>query len=170
MAVTKERVIGNKNPMFLRFLNGESGVMDLLISFQESEDPMTAKAAEEALNNPPDLSEFKQELEQAVRDIIKEGPGEEFKAFVNHYMEPSLTEELEISKSAMGPGRYQRATVKDPSSTWMEGFICYNLCLYIKAFGLMNLKSCKVCGKIFSHKGQYALYCSDECKAKKDKK
>ena len=75
MAVTKERVVGNKNPMFLRFLNGESGVMDLLVSFQESEDPVTAKAAEDAIANPPDLSDFKQKLEQAVRDIIKEGPG-----------------------------------------------------------------------------------------------
>lgn len=170
MAVTKERVVGNKNPLFLRFLNGESGVMDLLVSFQESDHSETAKAAEEAIANPPDLSEFKQELNEAVRDLIKEGPGDEFKAFVNHYMESSLTEELEISKNDMGPGRLQRAYVKDPNSTWIQGFICYNLCLYIKAFGLMNLKSCKVCGKIFGNKGQYALYCSDECKAKKDKK
>ena len=167
MAITKENVIGNTNPMFLRFLNRESSPTDILMSVSLSEHPMTAEAAKKALDHPPDLDLFRKELEEAVRDIIKEGIDKEFKAFVNHYMEPSITEEISVSQSPLGQNRSQMAFVKDPESTWVQGMICYNLCLFVKAFGLDSLKACKVCGKLFAHKGKYAVYCSDVCKDKK---
>jgi len=162
--MNKENLVGNKNPMFLRFLNKESNVSDLLMSFSQAGHSYTAAAAKKALQNPPDLESFRQELDGAVRDIIKEGPGDEFKAFVNHYMEPSLTEEMGSEKTPLGQNQRQIAYVKDENAPWIQGLICYNLCLYIKAFGLMELKSCRVCSKIFANKGQYAVYCSDACK------
>jgi len=154
-------------PLFLRFLNRETSVLDILSSFSKVEEKTTAEAAKAALDNPPDIEEFRKELEEAVRDLIKEGLGDEFKAFVNHYMESSLEEDIHIENGSFGENRSQTARVKNPSGPWVQGFICYNLCLYIKAFGLEELKTCKVCGKIFNHKGKWAAYCSDLCKSNK---
>ena len=156
-----------KSPMFLRFINKETGVNDLLLSFAQSSDDRTASAAQELLNSPPDLTEFHKELKDAVYDLVDDGVGDEFVAFVNHYMEPSLEEDLTIAKTPLGENRSQVARVKDKDAPWVQGFICYNICLYIKAFGLESLKRCKVCSKLFCHKGKYAVYCSDECKKKK---
>jgi hypothetical protein len=166
--MNKEIPVGNKNPMFLRFINHESSVLDLLLSFSRVEHLYTAQAAAKAIQDPPDLESFRQELEDAVRDVIKEGPGPEFKAFVNHYMEPSLIEEKTVKKTPRGENKSQIAYVKDDEAPWIQGLVCYNLSLYIKAFGLGELKVCRVCDKIFSNKGQYAVYCSDGCKNRKD--
>jgi hypothetical protein len=160
----KENTIGNKNPLFLRFINREVGFTDMVRSFANSPNPHTSEIAMRAV--PIDLEPFRNEIEGAVRDIIKTGLGEEFKAFVNHYMEPSLIEEQVITQGNLGENRVQMATIKDETAPWVQGFICYNLCLYIKAFGLEDLKACKSCNKLFSHKGKYASYCSDGCKKK----
>lgn len=162
----KERVV-NQNPLFLRFVNGRTDLSSILQSFSRSSDIYTVEAARKALEDPPDLGEFKKELEDAIRDIIKEGPGDHFKAFVNHYMEPSLEQDTEVTKSTFGENRSFTARVKDESAPWVQGLICFNLCLYIKAFGLQELKACKTCGKLFGHKGKWALYCSDGCKPPK---
>lgn len=156
----------SKNPMFLQFLNREKGVIDLLTSFSRSKDERTSSAAQTALSSPPDLEEFRSELNDAVRDLISEGIGNEFKAFVDHYLD-NLEEDLQIEDTPRGQNRSQTARVKNDKGPWVQGLICYNLVLYVKAFGLENLKSCKVCGKIFAHKGKYAVYCSDACKSRK---
>ena len=160
----KEREIGS-NPLFLRFINKELSTGDLLIIFSRASDPFTAETALKAIEDPPDLENFRKELTDAVRDIAREGPGEEFKAFVNNYMAPSLEEDVSNSASQFGENVSRTARVKDPDSDWVQGLLCYNVCMYIKAFGLENLKSCRVCSKLFSHKGKYAVYCSDSCKA-----
>lgn len=160
----KEREIGS-NPLFLRFINNELSVSDLLTIFSRASDPFTSETAIKALEDPPDLESFKKELTDAVRDIAREGPGEEFKAFVNNYMEPSLIEDVSNFASQFGENVTRTARVKDADSPWVEGLLCYNVCMYIKAFGLDSLKSCRVCSKLFSHKGKYAVYCSDSCKA-----
>ena len=165
----KENIRGSSSPLFMRYLNGETGVLDIIISFSKSTDSYTSEAAKKALADPPDLDSFKKELEGAVRDIVKEGPGDEFKAFVNHYMESSLREDTTYKQGSLGESRRQVAYVKDDQSTWIQGFICYNLCLFIKAFGLETLKSCKTCGKLFCNKGKYAVYCTDACNVKKTK-
>ena len=118
-----------------------------------------------AQENPPNLDTFKKELREAVSDIITEGLAEEFAAFVNNYMETSLVEDVESMNSSQGENISREARVRDENSPWIEGLICYNLCLYIKAFGLENLKKCRVCTKFFNHKGKYAVYCSDTCKS-----
>lgn len=156
----------HKTPMFLKFLNKELGVMDLLSSFSRSDDTRTANAAALALKDPPSLEDFRTELDEAVEDLINNGVSEELKAFANHYMD-CLEEDVETSSTPLGENRSHIARVKDEEGPWVEGFICYNLVLYIKVFGTEDLKKCRVCGKKFAHKGKYAVYCSPVCKSKK---
>ncbi len=158
------------NPLFLKFLNREAPVLEMLSSFSRSKDPYTSEAANELMENPPDLEEFRKEFIDAVRDIIKEGPGKEFSAFVDHYMAPSLEEDVKTVKGQRGENIHRTARVKDKNEPWVQALICYNLCLYIRAFGLEALKTCKVCGRFFAHKGKWAVYCSDVCKSNKNKK
>jgi hypothetical protein len=84
-------------------------------------------------------------------------------------MEDSILQVYSSSENRLGENRQSIAIIKDAQGTWVEGFICYNLSLYIKAFGLSSLKSCHTCSKIFSNKGQWAKYCSDPCNPKKRK-
>lgn len=155
----------SKGPLFLRFINREVSVVEMLQSFAGASDPVTVTAAIKAMKNPPDLESFRTEMKDAVTDIIKDGLGQEFIVFVDHYMKDSLEEDLETEKGERGVNVSRWARIKDEKETWAQGFICYNLCLYIKAFGLQSLKKCKVCSKFFNHKGKWAVYCSDECKA-----
>lgn len=158
----------SKNFLFLKFINKEVSIIEMLRSFSKSKDPYTVDAANELMEKPPNLEDFCKELTDAVSDIVTEGFGKEFTAFVDHYMTPSLEDDVEIKKGERGENVYLIARVKDKSSTWIQGFICYNLCLYIKVFGLSDLKKCKVCSKIFAHKGKWALYCSESCKSNKN--
>jgi hypothetical protein len=156
----------HKTPMFLKFLNRELGVTDLLLSFSRSDDTKTVNAAKNAIGKPPDLEDFRKELGDAVEDLIKNGLSDELKAFANNYM-ACLEEDIETSDTPLGENRSHVARVIDETGPWVQGFICYNLCLYIKIFGLDELKKCRVCGKIFAHKGKFAVYCSEPCKTKK---
>lgn len=160
----------NKTPLFIRFLNRETSVYEMLKSFSQSRDSYTSNTAIEAIDNPPDLEDFRIELDDAVSDIIKNGLGEEFPAFVDHYMSSSLEEDISNIKGKLGENVSRIARVIDKSEPWIQGFVCYNLSLYIRAFGLSSLKKCKVCGRFFCHKGKYAVYCSDVCKSNKNKK
>ena len=154
-----------KDPLFLRFLNREVGGAELLASFAQSSDPFTADTARQALSGSGlDLTGFHQELQDATTDAIKDGVGEEFRGFVNHYMESTLEEDVQTVEGERGQDVHRTARIKDPKGPWVQALLCYNLCLYIKAFGLQDLKKCKVCSKFFCNKGQYAVYCSDGCK------
>jgi hypothetical protein len=155
----------NQNPLFLRFINKEVGVIDLLNIFSRSNDPLTHKAAMDAQMNPPNLEVFRNEFEDAVRDLIRDGSGEDISAFMTHYLSSVEMDRIE-SKGSNGQNVSLIPYVKDPESEWVEGLICFNLKAYIIAYGMNNLKICRICGKIFAHKGQYAVYCSDSCKAK----
>jgi hypothetical protein len=154
-----------ENPLFVKFINREVGVLDLLHTFSKSNDKTTQDAVADALIEPPDLDTFRVELEDAVTDMIREGIGEDFKAFVNHYMADSITEDVQTSNGYFGENVSRFVRVKDPSDTWVQGFVCYNVCLYMRYLGLESLKKCKICGKIFAHKGKYAIYCNDTCKS-----
>lgn len=159
-----------KEPLFLRFINHNISIFEMLQIFSKSSDAYTSEAAKKAMVNTPDLDEFYKELIQAVRDIIKEGLGEEFKTFVNHYMESSLEEDVSTSEGYFGQNIFRQARVKDDTAPWIEGLICYNLSLYIRVYGLDDLKICKICEKFFNHKGKWAKYCSDLCKSEGKKR
>jgi len=154
-----------KEPLFVRYLNGEIGILEMMDSFSRmTEDTYTLKAIENARTAFPDMSGFKEELKGAVLDIMNKGLDEAFKFFVNHYMESSLAEDIKTAKSSLGDNITRTARVKDENETWIQGLICYNMSLYIRAFGLDNLKMCRICQRFFSNKGPYAIYCSDSCK------
>ena len=155
---------GYKEPLFVRFINGDTGLMEMLDSFSQSKDPYTLQAVEKARVNTPDISDFKKELKEAVLDIVKEGIDDTFKVFVDHYMGGALEEDIKSSKDPLGDNVQRVVRVINDEAPWIQALICYNLSLYIRTFGLESLKSCKVCNKLFSNKGQYAAYCSDSCK------
>jgi hypothetical protein len=155
----------SNEPLFLRFINREVTVEAMLQTYSKAPDLQTSEAAIKAIVNFPDLESFRVEMIDAVTDLIRQGVGEEFRAFVNNYMESSLEEKTEIVDGQLGQNISRVARVKDSEAPWLQGFICYNLCLYIKAYGLDDLKKCKVCSMFFNHKGKYAVYCSDKCKA-----
>lgn len=169
MAILKENTQGDKDPLFLKFVTRKYGIIDVLQCFQKSKDSFTLEAVSRALENPPDIEDFRKELEEAIRDIIKTGPGEEFRAFVNNYMENSISEVKENNMTPFGESRKQVAVIKDETEPWVQGLLCYNLVLYIKAFGLECLKACKTCQTLFSNKGRFAVYCRDTCNPKKKK-
>lgn len=155
-----------KDPLFLRFANKKVSVQEMLSSFASStNDEYTLDAIKKAYINLPDLDAFRKEFIEALSDIIKEGVNEEFISFVNHYMKPSLVEDRITSDSQFGDNISVTVRVQDDQSSWIEGLICYNICLYIKAFGLDSLKKCRICDTFFNHKGKYAVYCSDICKS-----
>jgi len=158
----------SKKPLFLKFLNQEVTELEMLSSFSQSRDPYTVKAAVELMSNPPDLKEFYNEFKDAVSDIIQEGFDDKFIAFVDHYMKPTLEDEAKTQRVERGTNVSLSVKVKDKSGPWIQGLICYNLSLYIKVFGLGALKKCRICSKFFDHKGKYAVYCSDACKARKN--
>lgn len=157
-----------RDPLFLRFVNKKASIQEMLSSFSSStNDEYTLSAIKKALVNLPNLDNFYEEFVEALTDVIREGVGEEFISFVNHYMESSLVEDRIAQDGQFGDNISVTVRVKDDESTWVEGLICYNLSLYIKAFGLENLKKCRICDTFFNHKGKYAVYCSDVCKNKK---
>ena len=153
-------------PLFIRFCNGES-VSSVISSIIRTADKRSSAIAILALENPSDLEDFRKELQEAVKDLVNQGLGEELKAFANHYMEGSVEQDMKTGSTPQGENFSVVLSIKDADSTWIQGFICFNLCLYVKAFGLENLKICRTCGKYFDHKGKYAVYCSDVCKKQK---
>jgi hypothetical protein len=160
-----------RDPLFLRFANKKVSVEEMLSSFSSStNDQYTLDSIQKARKNIPNLEDFHKEFVEALTDIINEGVGEEFTAFVNHYMESSLVEDRVTSDGQFGDNVSVTVRVRDIDSSWIEGLICYNICLYIKAFGLDNLKKCRICDTFFNHKGKYAVYCSDSCKSQSKNK
>jgi hypothetical protein len=157
-------------PLFIRYANGLVGAEEIVNSFLESNfDKRSEEIAKEALKKLPDLALFKRDFCNLLLDIIDNGIRKPSINYVNDYMKPSLEEIVEGS-SASRSGEKRQIIIKAKDTPWIEAIVCYNLCLYIKMFGFLEIKHCPVCGKFFSHKGKYAKYCSDICKGPKNEK
>jgi hypothetical protein len=156
-----------REPMFVRFANKLVGTDGVVKSFIDaSEHRKSIKIAEDSLENLPDLSVFRKDFGNALEDLIDNGINRQLITYLDCYMKPSLSEVLE------GDGRNMTAEnrwvlIKSKEAPWIEALVCYNLTLYIKAFGHKELKRCTVCGKFFTNKGKYAKYCSEGCKNRK---
>ena len=154
-----------REPLFIRFSNGQVESTDILtIATTSINDDRSRKIAEERRSDLPDLSTFRNDFKNALADLIESGISQKIINYVNSYMKPSLVEYVEGSQGS-NTGEKRWVSIKDPDTPWMEAIVCYNLCLYIKAFGVQELKRCPVCTKFFSNKGKYAKYCSDVCKS-----
>jgi hypothetical protein len=151
-------------PLFVRFANGTISYVDVIDSFISSTDHESSKAiAQKARDTPVDLSVFKKDFSSMICDLVESGVNQQFINYVNSYMKPSL-EEIVDTKGGGRAGEHRYVIIKAEDAPWVEAMLCYNLCIYIKMYGIRELKQCKVCKKFFSHKGKYAAYCSDFCK------
>ena len=154
-----------KEPLFIRFANNESNVADVVRSFIDlSEDKPSKGIAERTLKEIPDLTLFRRDFSNALEDLIDNGISRNLVNYTDSYMKPSL---LEITDNNGGSRTNERrwVTIKAEGSPWIEALVCYNLAIYLKAFGIKDLKKCPICGKFFSNKGKYAKYCSEHCRA-----
>lgn len=151
-------------PLFIRVANRSSGALDIIRSFANtSKDEASIKIAEETINNIPDISLFVKDLREVLDDLSDNGVNQRIINYVNSYMKPSLSEVVNSSAGSRA-GENRWVFIKNPDSPWVEAIVCYNLSLYIKAFGFDSIKNCPVCSKYFTNKGKYAKYCSDACK------
>lgn len=154
-----------QEPLFIRYANGLVESTQIIQSFLESNlDEKSKDIAEEALSSPPDLRLFKKDFKELIVDIIDNGINKQAINYINNYMKPSLEEIVEGGTNRAGEKRQIILKAKD--TPWVEAIVCYNLTLYIKMYGIAEIKRCPVCSKFFSHKGKYAKYCSDICKDK----
>lgn len=153
-----------KEPLFIRYANGITDEVEVARNFlSETEDKKSKEIAEKTLNDMPNLSLFRRDFKQCMQDLIDNGVSNHFVNYVNSYMKPSLLEIVEgNSNNQVGEKRW--VTLKDHDTPWIEALLCYNMSLYIKVYGIKELKRCSVCSKFFSNKGKYAKYCTEECK------
>lgn len=151
-------------PLFIKFINGlvnHQHIIDTVMDSakdQKSKD-IAAKKKSEAI----DLSLFRNDFKNVIVDLIDNGINQRIINYINSYMKPSLEEFIDNS-SGSRVNESRHIEIKAEDAPWMEALICYNLCIFIKAYGFKEIKQCATCGKFFSHKGQYAKYCSDACK------
>jgi hypothetical protein len=151
-------------PLFIRYANGLVEASYIIQSFIESNlDNKSKEIAEKALKSPPDLKLFKKDFRNLLIDIIDNGINKQAINYINNYMKPSLEEIVEGGTNRAGEKR--QIILKAEDTPWVEAIVCYNLTLYIKMYGIPEIKLCPVCSKFFSHKGKYAKYCSDTCKS-----
>jgi hypothetical protein len=154
-------------PLFIRFANGQASAVDILDSLLSTTTHELSKdIAFKKKDDLPDLSIFRKDFGNMLRDLIDSGINQQLINYVNSYMKPSLEEIVESSGGGRA-GEKRHIIIKAEDTPWIEAIVCYNLCLYIKMYGIREIKQCAVCRKFFSNKGKYATYCSDVCKGSK---
>lgn len=152
-------------PLFIKFINGQVNYFQIIeMVLISSKDSRSKEIAEAKKNTNVDLSIFREDFRKVVVDLIDNGINQRVINYINSYMKPSLEEFVESSAgSRVNESRY--VSIKAEDAPWLEALVCYNLCIFIKIYGFKEIKQCAQCGKFFSHKGQYAKYCSESCKA-----
>jgi len=145
-------------PLFVRFANGDSSTEDVLKAMSSSKDEKTKAVVEEALKNPPDLSVFRRDFKNMLEDLAENGVSARITNYVDSYMKPSLEEFVEGNgKAQVREARW--VAIRDAKMPWPEALVCYNMCLYLRMYGIKEFKKCTTCGKFFTNKGKYAKYC-----------
>ena len=154
-----------EEPLFVKFLNGQISYLQIIdVVIETSKDGKSKSIAESKKDSNIDMSLFREDFQKVVLDLIDNGINQRVINYLNSYMKPSLEEFVESpGGSRVNESRY--VSIKADDAPWLEAILCYNLCIFIKVYGFKEIKQCAQCGKFFSHKGQYAKYCSDSCKA-----
>lgn len=153
-----------REPLFIRFANTSIDSEEIIKSFLDSTSHSESiEIAKRTLEDIPDLTIFRKDFKSALSDVIDNGINNQFINYVNSYLKPSLTEIVDGSDASRA-GENRKIILKAPDTPWVEAIVCYNLCLYIRVYGIQELKNCPVCKKFFSNKGKYAKYCNDACK------
>jgi hypothetical protein len=152
-------------PLFIRLANRKAGALEVIQSFQKaSDDEMSVEIAAKASSDLPDISLFIKDFKEVLLDLIDNGVNQRVVNYINSYMKPSLCEVVDQSGGGRA-GESRHIYIKDPKAPWVEAVVCYNLTLFIKAYGFQSIKCCPVCSKFFTDKGKYAKYCSESCKS-----
>lgn len=150
-------------PLFIRWANKQATVKDIIDTVLRSTDHEPSKEiARQALEKDHELEVFRRDFKEVLKDLSENGINRVFINYVDSYMKPSLTEIVEGSSGRTGEIR--RAALKSAEAPWIEAVVCYNLSLYIRAYGATSIKECPKCHKFFCHKGKYGKYCSEACK------
>lgn len=151
-------------PIFIKLLNGQVNsdhIIDTVIG--TAKDQKSKDIAEKKKGTGVELSLFREDFKKVVIDLIDNGINQRVINYLNSYMKPSLEEFVDFpTGSRVNESRY--ISIKAEDTPWVEAVVCYNLCIFIKVYGFKEIKQCPNCNKFFSHKGQYAKYCSDACK------
>lgn len=147
-------------PLFVRFANGDASVSDVIDAMASSEDEVTRRAVEKARSSMPDLSVFKDDFRAMLSDLAENGISRRIVNYVDSYMKPSL-EEFVSGADGTRSGEIRRVVVKSDDAPWIEAVLCYNLCLYLRVYGIQEFKQCPTCKKFFTNKGRYAKYCME---------
>lgn len=164
-----------QNPLFIKFLNwkGDKYSIEELVEnmVNKFEDASSKQIITEKLNKIDDsflnnLSDFQTRFKKfMVESILTQTVSEVFIYFLNNsykYIEEDFQKYLN--------DEVRKIRIKDENGRWFEAVVCYNFIMAFNYFGLEIIKLCPICGSFFSHKGKYAKYCSDGCKAKGMKK
>jgi len=154
-----------REPLFVRFANGDANGFDVIQTvLSDIDDKQSKEIATGILDNVPDTAVFRKDFRNMLTDLTENGVTQQLRNYVNSYMKPSLTEYVEGSSGSRA-GEKRTIVIKESDTPWIEAVVCYNLCLYIKMYGVKEIKQCPICTKFFSNKGKYAKYCSDTCKS-----
>lgn len=153
-----------REPLFIRFANGLTEPEEIILSLLENvKHKKSIEIAKKSLDSPPDLNVFRRDFKRALTDLIDNGINNQFINYLDSYMKPSLLETVKDGDRNISERR--EIFLKAEDTPWIEAIVCYNLSLYLKIYGINELKKCAVCEKFFSNKGKYAKYCSETCKA-----
>jgi hypothetical protein len=156
-----------QQPLFLKFVNDQCSTEEVVHRFLEScKDEKTEYVLRGLIDSGefPNIEAFRRDFAGLLEDLIDNGPIPPVKSYLSSYMEPSLIEYGNESATG-GTGFEDRwIGIRQENSPWIEGLVCYNLCMYLKGFGGKDLKRCPVCKTFFNHKGPHAVYCSNACK------
>jgi len=156
-----------EEPLYVRFANGLEDSKSIARSFLSwSQHEPSRQIAQAVLDEFLDVAPFRNDFKSMLQDLIDNGVNQRLINYVDSYMKPSLEEMVE-STATSRTGETRHVNIKSADTPWVEAVVCYNLCLYIKAYGIKEIKQCATCLKFFTNKGKYAVYCSETCK--KDK-
>jgi hypothetical protein len=155
------------SPLFVRFANGDSSVPDVCRALQSSPHEETAQAAASLLAGEAeyayDVETFRTDFRSCLRDLMGDGITAHAQKYLDSYM-ACLVEDVKGDGFSQKGSTTRSVHIGDLGGPWVEGLVCYNLCLYISSEGLSQLKSCKTCRRFFVGRGKYAAYCGDACK------
>jgi len=153
------------DPLFIRFVNGDTdprGVVQGLI--EGTRDEGTIGIAQEVLAGEMDLTQFREDLCSLLDDIIANGVYHPAVNYLNSYMEPSILEHQEERNLDSSGTTRKWLSIRKKDSPWVEAVVCYNLTLFIKAFGFSKIKKCPQCHRYFTQKKFKYKFCSEKCK------
>ena len=155
------------NPFFIKFLNWkkdkytvEKWLENLADSFTDTSQKQIVIDKEITDCFLDDLINFQKKFKDYVLETIQtQNIKEEF----IFWLDNSFKYIKEIKEDNVFEEN-RSIEIIDKKGRWFEAIICYNFILTFNYFGIRILKICPVCKSFFSHKGQYAKYCSESCK------